>query len=89
MSRDELAVMDGNKCILQLRGVRPFFSDKFDITRHKRYRELSDYDKRNTFDVESFLKRELKMGRKEEFDLYEADGEPDVKTETEKEGETA
>lgn len=74
MSRDELAVMDGNKCILQLRGVRPFFSDKFDITKHKRYRELSDYDKRNAFDVESFLKRELKMGRKEVFELYEADG---------------
>ena len=71
MSRDELAVMDGNKCILQLRGVRPFFSDKFDITRHKRYRELSDYDKRNTFDVESFLKCELKMGREEMVDVYE------------------
>ena len=71
MSQDELAVMDGNKCILQLRGVRPFLSDKFDITRHKRYRELSDYDKRNTFDVESFLKCELKMNRQEKFELYE------------------
>lgn len=71
MSRDELAVMDGNKCILQLRGVRPFFSDKFDITRHKRYRELSDYDKRNVFDVESYLKCELKMGKTEIFELYE------------------
>ena len=47
MSRDELSVMDGNKCILQLRGVRPFLSDKFDITKHKRYRELSDYDEKN------------------------------------------
>lgn len=75
MSRDELAVMDGNKCILQLRGVRPFFSDKFDITRHKRYRELSDYDKKNTFDVESYLKCELKMGRQATFDLYETDGD--------------
>ncbi len=75
MSRDELAVMDGNKCILQLRGVRPFFSDKFDITRHKRYKELSDYDKRNTFDVESFLKRELKMGREEQFEVYEIEVE--------------
>ena len=75
MSQDELAVMDGNKCILQLRGVRPFLSDKFDITRHKRYRELSDYDKRNTFDVESFLKCELKMNRQEEFELYETDVE--------------
>ena len=79
MSRDELAVMDGNKCILQLRGVRPFFSDKFDITRHRRYKELSDYDKRNTFDVESYLKCELKMNRTELFDLYETDG--DVKEE--------
>lgn len=75
MSRDELAVMDGNKCILQLRGVRPFFSDKFDITRHRRYKELSDYDKRNTFDVESYLKCELKMNRQELFDLYETDGD--------------
>ena len=75
MSRDELAVMDGNKCILQLRGVRPFFSDKFDITRHRRYKELSDFDKRNTFDVESYLKCELKMSRQAEFDLYETDGD--------------
>ena len=75
MSRDELAVMDGNKCILQLRGVRPFFSDKFDITRHKRYRELSDYDKRNTFDVESFLKRELKIGREELVEVYEIEAD--------------
>ena len=75
MSRDELAVMDGNKCILQLRGVRPFFSDKFDITRHKRYRELSDYDKRNTFDVEKFLKRELKIGREELVEVYEIEAD--------------
>ena len=79
MSRDELAVMDGNKCILQLRGVRPFFSDKYDITRHKRYRELSDYDKRNTFDVESFLKRELKIGREELVEVYEVEVEPEEK----------
>ena len=51
MSRDELAVMDGNKCILQLRGVRPFYSDKFDITKHKRYKQLSDYDKKNRISV--------------------------------------
>ena len=57
MSRDELAVMDGNKCILQLRGVRPFLSDKFDITRHKRYKELSDYDKKNVFDVEAYMRK--------------------------------
>ena len=74
MSRDELAVMDGNKCILQLRGVRPFLSDKFDITRHKRYRQLSDYDKKNAFDVEAYMKHQLKIRMKEEFDLYEVDG---------------
>ena len=74
MSRDELAVMDGNKCILQLRGVRPFLSDKFDITRHKRYKELSDYDKKNAFDVEKYMKHQLKIRMKEEFDLYEVDG---------------
>lgn len=74
MSRDELAVMDGNKCILQLRGVRPFFSDKFDITRHKRYRELADYDKKNTFDVELYLKRRLRMRMDQEVELYEVEG---------------
>lgn len=74
MSRDELAVMDGNKCILQLRGVRPFFSDKFDITRHKRYKELSDYDKKNAFDIEAYMKHQLKLRMKEEFDLFEIDG---------------
>lgn len=75
MSRDELAVMDGNKCILQLRGVRPFLSDKFDITRHKRYKELSDYDSKNAFDVEAYMKHQLKLRMKEEFDLFEVDGE--------------
>ena len=61
MSRDELAVLDGSKCILQLRGVRPFLSDKFDITKHKRYKELSDFDKKNAFDVERYLKHELRL----------------------------
>ena len=56
MSQDEIAVMDGGKCIMQLRGVRPFFSDKFDITKHDRYRELSDYDQKNTFDIEDYVK---------------------------------
>ena len=56
MSQDEIAVMDGGKCIMQLRGVRPFFSDKFDITKHDRYRELSDYDQKNTFDIEGYVK---------------------------------
>ena len=74
MSRDELAVMDGNKCILQLRGVRPFLSDKFDITRHKRYKELADYDKKNAFDIEAYMKHSLKLRMKEEFDLFEVDG---------------
>lgn len=73
MSRDELSVMDGTKCILQLRGVRPFFSDKYDITRHKRYRELSDYKDSNAFDVESYLRCELKMGRDQVFDVIEMD----------------
>ena len=75
MSRDELAVMDGNKCILQLRGVRPFFSDKFDITRHKQYKHLSDYDKKNAFDVEAYMKCQLKLRLKEEFDLFEVNVE--------------
>ena len=75
MSRDELAVMEGNKCILQLRGVRPFFSDKFDITRHKQYKRLSDYDKKNAFDVEAYMKCQLKLRLKEEFDLFEVDVE--------------
>lgn len=63
--------MDGNKCILQLRGVRPFLSDKFDITKHKRYRELADYDKRNEFDVEAYMKHELRLAVDEAFDFYE------------------
>ena len=73
MSRDELSVMDGSKCILQLRGVRPFLSDKFDITKHKRYKELSDFDKKNAFDVECYLKHELRLRMDEEFDCYEVD----------------
>jgi type IV secretion system protein VirD4 len=78
MSRDELAVMDGNKCILQHRGVHPFLSDKFDIIRHKRYRQLSDYDKKNAFDVETYMKHQLKIRMKEEFDLYEVDGSEEI-----------
>ena len=76
MSRDELSVMDGSKCILQLRGVRPFLSDKFDITKHKRYKELSDFDKKNAFDVERYLKHELRLRMDEEFDCYEVDLTP-------------
>ena len=78
MSRDELAVMDGNKCILQLRGVRPFYSDKVDIVKHKRYRELADYDKKNSFDVEKYMKHELVMTVEDEFEMYEINvGEDD------------
>jgi hypothetical protein len=57
MSQDEIIVMDGGKCIFQLRGVRPFLSDKFDITRHKNYKLLEDYDKKNVFDIERYIKR--------------------------------
>ena len=73
MSRDELSVMDGNKCILQLRGVRPFLSNKYDITQHKRYKELSDYDKKNAFDVEQYLKHTLRMGAEEEFEVFDVE----------------
>ena len=72
MSQDEIAVMDGGKCILQVRGVRPFFSNKFDITQHPRYKFLSDYDKKNAFDVEQYMKRRPAIVKPdEEFDLYE------------------
>ena len=57
MSQDEITVMDGGKCIFQLRGVRPFLSDKFDITKHKNYKLLEDYDKKNVFDIESYIKQ--------------------------------
>ena len=61
MSQDEITVMDGGKCIYQLRVVRPFLSDKFDITKHKNYKLLEDYDKKNLFDVEEFLKNKDKI----------------------------
>lgn len=63
--------MDGDKCILQLRGVRPFLSNKFDITSHKRYKELSDYDKKNEFDVEAYMEHRLVLRGDEEFELIE------------------
>lgn len=86
MSRDELAVMDGNKCILQLRGVRPFLSNKYDITKHKRYKELSDADKRNAFDVEKYLKHKLAFSQDTEFEVYEVNvTEEDVKAVIEEE----
>ena len=61
LSRDELAVLDGGKCILQLRGVRPFLSDKYDLTQHPNYKLTSDYDPKNTFDIEKYLNRKTKM----------------------------
>ncbi len=86
MSRDELAVMDGNKCILQLRGVRPFLSNKYDITKHKRYKELADADKRNAFDVEKYLEHKLVFSQDTEFEVYEVNvTEEDVKVVIEEE----
>lgn len=73
MSQDELAVMDGNKCILQLRGVRPFLSNKYDITKHKRYKELADADTRNAFDVEKYLEHKLTFSKDTEFDIFRID----------------
>ena len=75
MTQDEIAVMDGGKCILQVRGVRPFFSDKFDITRHPKYKYLSDADPKNAFDMEKHIKRRPAIVKPdEEFDVYEIDG---------------
>lgn len=71
MSMDELAVMDGGKCILQLRGVRPFLSEKYDITKHPNYKYLSDFDKRNTFNIEKYLSTKLKPKLDEIYDVYE------------------
>ncbi len=71
MSMDELAVLDGSKCILQLRGVRPFLSDKYDITKHPNYKYLADYDKRNAFDIEKFLDTRLKVKPDDVYDVYE------------------
>ena len=87
MSQDEIAVMDGGKCIMQLRGVRPFFSDKFDITKHGRYRELSDYDQKNTFDIEDYVKhlQHMKVTPNTEvdeaFDCGEVSGQEDISPE--------
>ena len=77
MSVDELAVMDGGKCILQLRGVRPFLSEKYDITKHPNYRYLADADPRNTFNYEEFLSHALKLRAKELYDTYEVNVEED------------
>ena len=68
---DELAVMDNSKCILLLRGVRPFLSDKYDITRHRNYKYLADYDKKNTFNIEKHLNTKLTVKPDDVFDVYE------------------
>ena len=73
MSRDELAVMDGGKCILQLRGVRPFLSNKYDLTQHPNYKLTGDYDKKNMFDIEKFLNRRLKLKPSDVYDVVDAD----------------
>ena len=79
MSQDEIAVMDGGKCILQLRGVRPFFSDKFDITKHPKYKYLSDADPKNAFDMEKHIKRRPAIVKPDEvFDYYEIDVQEDA-----------
>ena len=73
MSRDELAVLDGGKCILQLRGVRPFLSDKYDLRQHPNYKYTADCDKKNTFDVEKYLERRMKLHADDVFDVIEAE----------------
>ena len=73
MSRDELAVMDGGKCILQLRGVRPFLSNKYDLTQHPNYKLTGDYDKKNMFDIEKFLNRRLKLKPSDVYDVVDGD----------------
>ena len=76
LSRDELAVLDGGKCILQLRGVRPFLSDKYDLTQHPNYKLTSDYDPKNTFDIEKYLNRKEKINPSDEFVVIDADSLP-------------
>ena len=76
LSRDELAVLDGGKCILQLRGVRPFLSDKYDLTQHPNYKLTSDYDPKNTFDIEKYLNRKEKIHPGDEFVVIDADSLP-------------
>ena len=70
MSQDELAVMDGGKCILQLRGVRPFLSNKYDITKHPNYKYTSDYDKKNELSIDRFLSTQLKLKPDDAFEVY-------------------
>ena len=81
---DDLATMDGGKCILQVRGLRPFLSAKYDITKHPNYKYLSDADKRNTFDVEKYMSCRLALKADEEYDVYVIDDldEEDITEET-------
>lgn len=73
MTKDELAVMDGGKCIMQLRGVRPFFSNKYDITKHKRYKYLSDYDPKLAFDIEKYMSRKLVLKKDDPIEVVDID----------------
>lgn len=73
MTKDELAVMDGGKCIMQLRGVRPFFSNKYDITKHKRYKYLSDYDPKLVFDIEKYMSRKLVLKKDDPIEVVDID----------------
>jgi len=77
MSRDELAVLDGSKCILQLRGVRPFLSDKYDLTQYPNYKYTADYDKKNTFNIEEFLNTRAKLHLSDEFVVVEVEEKRD------------
>lgn len=78
MSMDELSVMDGGKCILQLRGVRPFFSEKYDITKHPKYKYLSDFDKKNAFDIEKFLSTKLKLKPNDVYEVFDMSKEDET-----------
>ena len=82
MTQDEIAVMDGGKCILQIRGTRPFLSDKFDITSHKNYKYLADADKKNEFDIERYMRRRPPIVKPDApFEMYELTIEPENENE--------
>ena len=76
MSRDELAVLEGGKCILQLRGVRPFLSDKYDLTQHRNYKYTADFDRKYTFDIEKYLDKGLRLRPGDSYEVVDAEGEP-------------
>ncbi len=73
MSMDELATMDGNHCIVQVRGVRPFYSEKYDLTQHPNYKLTADYDKKNWFDIEKYLNRKMKLKSDDLYEVVDAD----------------